>query len=515
MSGPLQDPVSPLTIDPVGASSMSLTITFDPKSPKPLQHQLCEAIRQLILSGRLLPGQRLPSTRELATSLSISRNTVIASYEQLKSEGYLQTVVGSGAFVGLQLPEALLQPEQAKELVNPATLMTPRQPLSDYGASLADTEPFAPPVPEAPINFRYARPAFDQVPLQQWNKLWARHCRLADADVLDYAPDSLGYPPLRTAIARYVARSRSVQCEADQVIIVNGSVQTANLIARILLERGDWAAVENPGFVDICRILQAQGAQVLPIPVDQAGLMVDHLFDHPIADRVKLLHVTPSHQSPLGVVLSLPRRLELLAWATETGAIILEEDFDSEYRYSGRPIPALQGLDRSGSVLYTKDFSESLFPALRLGYLVAPKPLVHVLSRAKWLADRHAPLLEQRVLTDFINQGYLERHIRRMRSLYHRRRQTLVQALTDTLGPSVTMLGDEAGTHLTVRFHSCLSDDDIIQRAAQVGIGLGSTGPYYIGDGHPGEFLLGYAALHESQIRQGINSLARILKSQP
>ena len=293
---------------------MNLTIALDPKNPKPLQHQLCEAIRQLILKGRLSPGQRLPSTRELAASLSISRNTVIASYEQLKSEGYLETVASSGAFVCLRLPEALLQPEHSQIMVNSATLATPCQPLSAYGASLMDTEPFAPPVPDAPINFRYARPAFDQTPLQQWKKLWARHCRFADAAVLDYAPDSLGYPPLRAAIADYLARSRSVQCEADQVIIVNGSVQTANLIARILLERGDWAAVD--------------------------------------------------------------------------------------------------------------------------------------------------------------------------------------------------------GAHLTVRFHSCLSDNAIIRQAAQVGVGLGSTSPYYVGGGHPGEFLLGYAALPENQIRQGINRLAKILKSQ-
>ena len=485
---------------------MNLVIAFDPQSPLSLQRQLCENLRRLILTGKLLPSQRLPSTRELATSLGISRNTAIESYEQLKSEGYLQTIAGSGTFVCQQLPDDLGQPLPATE--DSKTVERSTQPqLSIYGASLTDTEPFTSWLPESPINFCYGRPALDQVPLKQWSRLWSRYCRMANRAMLDYAPDSLGYQPLREAIAQYLARSRSVKCHADQVIIVNGSLQAVNLVARVLIERGDWIAIEEPGFIDIRRLFQAQGAQLLPISVDESGIVVEHLLK---ASKPVLLHVTPSHQSPRGVVLSLPRRLELLTWAAQTGATIIEEDFDSEYRYSGRPVPALQGLDRSNAVIYVKDFSEVLFPALRIGYLVVPPPLVHVLARANWLAARQAPLLEQHVLTDFINEGHLERHVRRMRSLYSQRRRTLVEALTHYLG-QIEIISNDAGMHLTVRFHTGLSDAEIIERAASLGFGLSSTRPYYLGGGTPGEFLLGYADLSEDKLVEGVERLAKVL----
>ena len=481
-----------------------LAIALDPQSSLSLQRQLCEKLRRLILTGQLLPGQRLPSTRELATSLGISRNTAIESYEQLKSEGYLQSISGSGTFVCQQLPE-LGQPLPVDES---ETVKRSTQPqLSAYGASLTDTEPFTSWLPESPINFCYGRPALDQVPLKQWSRLWSRHCRMANREMLDYAPDSLGYQPLREAIAQYLARSRSVKCLPDQVIIVNGSLQAVNLVTRVLVERGDWVAIEEPGFIDIRRILQAQGAQLLPVPVDESGIMVEQLLK--VSNPV-LLHVTPSHQSPRGVVLTLPRRLELLAWAAQTGATIVEEDFDSEYRYSGRPVPALQGLDRRDTVIYVKDFSEVLFPALRIGYLVVPQPLVHVLARANWLAARQAPLLEQHVLTDFINEGHLERHIRRMRSLYSQRRRTLVEALTHYLR-GLEIISNDAGMHLTVRFHTGLNDAEIIERAASLGVGLSSTRPYYLDGGTPGEFLLGYADLSEDKLLEGVERLAKVL----
>jgi len=489
---------------------MDLAITIDPESKLPLYRQLYEEVRRLVLTGRLLPGQRLPSTRRLARSLRLGRITVIESYEQLISEGYLQAKRGSGTFVSQQLPEDLLRPSSVQFALSADKGVLPFLQLSSYGASLTDSEPFEPPISASLISFRFGQPETEKLPLGQWRKLWSRHCRLGHHAVFNFTYDSLGYKPLREAIVRYVVRTRALQCEADQVIIVNGTLQAINLLTHILIERGDRVVIEEPSFLDVRRIFQSHGAQLLPIPVDESGIMVEKL-PACSSPKIKLVHTTPSHQFPTGAVLSLPRRLELLAWASASGVLIIEEDYDSDYRYAGRPIPALQGLDRSGSVIYIGNFSEALFPALPIGYMVVPIALVHVLSRAKWLADRQSPLLEQHVLTDFINEGHLERHIRCMRVLYEQRRQTLVHSLLQNLGEQVTILGDKAGIHLVVRLHSHLSDEEIINRAAQAGVGLCNTRPYYLTAAYPGEFLLGYAHLDEQKIAVGVRQLSEVL----
>lgn len=484
---------------------MDLAITLDSSAALPLHRQLYEELRQAILTGRLLPRQRIPSTRALARSLGISRSTVSLSYEQLLSEGYLQTTIGSGTFVCSQLPDDLLRSdsmESTHQTINP-----PIQ-LSTYGASLANAEPLVAAEPEPLISFRYGRPALDQFPIKLWRKLLSRHCRF-NINLLDYATDSLGHKPLREAIARYLCRSRAVQCAADQVIVVNGSQQALDLVTRLLIDPGDWVALEDPGYLGARHSFLTQGAKLWPVAVDESGLVVKDLATYPAA-KVKLVYVTPSHQFPTGAVLSLPRRLELLAWAQQTGALIIEDDYDSEYRYGDRPIPAMQGL-RQSDVIYIGTFSKVLFPSLRIGYLVVPQGLVPIFSRAKWLADRQSPLLEQHVLADFINEGHLERHIRRMRSLYDQRRRALVQALTLHLGEQVTILGENAGIHLMVRLHTQLSDEAVIDRAAQVGVGLVSAQPYYLEAKRTGEFVFGYAELNEQQIQEGIRRLAQAL----
>lgn len=481
---------------------MEFAIALDPKSDLPLHHQLYEAFRQLILSGQLLPKQRLPSTRALARSLAISRTTVTGCYEQLISEGYLQAVSGSGTFVCNQLPDDLLRVPIQQDL-------QPSQPschvrLSIYGATLTDDTPLDSPRLELPIEFRYGQPALDEFPLNQWRQLISRHCR-HDARMLDYA-NSLGYRPLREAIARYLVQSRAVQCSADQVLIVAGSQQALDLVTRVLIDRGDQIALEDPGYLGARHIFLAQGAKLNPLPIDSSGVVVETLWKR--SPEIKLVYVTPSHQFPTGAVLSLSRRLDLLAWAERAGALIVEDDYDSEYRYGGRPIPALQGLDYRGLVLYIGTFSKVLFPSLRIGYLVVPSKLIEVFARAKWLTDRQSPLLEQYVLTDFINEGYLERHIRRMRSLYNQRRQKLVQALIDHFGERVTILGENAGMHLMVRLSTPLSDEAVISRAAAMGVGLVSARRYYLENECSGEFILGYADLREPEIEVGVQRLA-------
>jgi GntR family transcriptional regulator/MocR family aminotransferase len=505
---------------------MDIAITLDQRSPAPLNRQLYEELRKAILFGRLKPGERVPSTRALAKSLGVSRTTVTQSYEQLLSEGYLRAATGSGTFVGCQLPDELLKTAPI-ETLRPAAQTrqagsTSSFKLSPYGESLTDTVPFEPPEPDMPIHFKSGRPALEEFPLQQWRRLMLRHCRTNDPSLLDYANGSQGHEPLREAIANYLRRARAVRCGADQVIVVNGSQQALDLIAKILIDRGDQVALENPGYLGARRAFLAQGARLLPAPVDESGIIVEKLPAKSPAksptksptksqDEVKLVYVTPSHQFPTGVTLTLPRRLDLLAWAEKNGAMIIEDDYDSEFRYGSRPIPALQGLSNSDSVIYVGTFSKVLFPALRVGYVVAPTPLARVFARAKWLADRQTPMLEQRALTDFINEGHLERHLRRMRTLYEKRRQALVRAIETHFADRVTILGENAGMHLMIKLRSRLSDEEVVERARGCGVGIVNARLYYLGGAGRGEFVFGYAALSERRIREGIRRLAGVL----
>jgi GntR family transcriptional regulator/MocR family aminotransferase len=305
-----------------------------------------------------------------------------------------------------------------------------------------------------------------------------------------------------------------VRCAADQVIIVNGSQQAIDLITKVLIDRGDPVAVENPGYLGARRAFLAQGAKIVPVPVDENGIMVERLESKPSRDAhaVKLIYVTPSHQFPTGGVLPLARRLELIRWAENSGAVIIEDDYDSEFRYDGRPIPALQGLAESGNVVYVGTFSKVLFPALRIGYIVVPDALARVFARARWIADRQTPTLEQLALTDFISEGHLERHLRRMRTLYDQRRQALVRALNHFFGGRIQILGENAGMHLMVRLRTDLSDEEVVRRAAAVGAGVVSARLYYLGDAPADEFVLGYAGLSERKIQEGVRRLGKALQ---
>ncbi len=487
---------------------MDIAVTLDSNSSIPLHQQLYEELRRAILSGRLLPQQRISSTRALAKSLSISRTTVTQSYEQLLSEGYIKTVIGSGTFVCPQLPDELLHsiPVEIKDQTT-----TSQVKLSHYGINLLDVGNLPKiPEPELTINFRYGRPAFDLFPIKLWRKLLSRYC-CSDLNWLDYSTDGLGYKPLRESITRYLSRFRAVNCKPEQVLITNGTQQALSLIMNLLINPGDVIALEDPGYLSARLIFQTQGAKLLPIAVDDSGLVVKELRRWTSAN-IRLIYVTPSHQFPTGATLSLPRRLELLAWAQQTQAMIIEDDYDSEYRYGDKPIPALQGLSCSDSVLYVGTFSKVLFPSLRIGYLILPESLVSVFARGKWLRDRHLPILEQQVLAEFIDEGYLERHIRKMREVYDRRRQVLVKALNDYFGAFVKILGEKAGIHLMVRFETHLTDEEIIARANEVGVAMMSAAPHYLKPFSTGEFIFGYGELEEQKLVEGVCRLVKIFK---
>jgi GntR family transcriptional regulator / MocR family aminotransferase len=486
---------------------MDLIVLLDKKINVPLHQQLYEELRQAILTSKLFPGEKLPSTRALAQTLGISRGTVKLSYEQLLNEGYLETAGGSGTFVCQQISDQSL-PVSPPQSSCSRTLMTTG--LSKYAQNFvlrsASTRQ-GQTLPKPEINFCYWQPAFSHFPLQIWRQLTTRHLQIPDR--LDYSSDLLGDKALRAAIARYLARSRAVRCDAEQVMIVSGTQQALDLIARLFIDPGDQVAMEEPGYLSARRVFQSQGAEILPIAVDASGLIVEQLQS--TSTLIKLVYTTPSHQFPTGAILSLPRRLELLAWAQQRGGVIIEDDYDSEYRYGEKPIPAMQGLDQNHSVIYIGTFSKVLFPALRVGYLVVPPELVKIFAQAKQLIDRHSPLLQQCALADFINEGHLERHLRRMRTLYNRRRQALVKSLELRLGKSVTILGDAAGIHLTVQLQTDLSDEEIIFRAAQVGVGLTNAAAFYLGSSSGGQFVMGYANLEEEKIDQGVCKLAEVL----
>jgi len=485
---------------------MELALHLDKKAKQPLHQQLYRELRHSILNGRLSAGQRIPSTRMLSKSLGVSRATVTLTYEQLISEGYLQTAPGSRTSVSTQLPDELLQAPSVASARRTAE-SAPRFELSAYGEALFNFErqEHEPPLL---FNFRYCRPAVDQFPVDEWRRLLQRHCQPGRPELLDYANDGKGYPPLREAIARYLGRARAVNCTPDRILIVNGSQQALQLAAQILVNRGDKVVLEDPGYLGARQAFVTQGARLNGVAVDENGMRTDRLP----AETAKLVYVTPSHQFPTGAVLSLPRRLELLAWAERSGALVIEDDYDSEFRYDVRPIPCLQGLAQHENVLYVGTFSKMLFPSLRIGYIVAPSTLIDVLERAKWLMDRHSPSLEQRAVADFINEGHLERHLRRMRALYNRRRQKLVNALRTHFGDRVTIVGENSGMHLMIRLRGPRKAEDVVQRAAEYGVGLLRAGMYYLRRPPDDEFVLGYAALSERKIQEGVRRLAKALE---
>jgi GntR family transcriptional regulator/MocR family aminotransferase len=480
-----------------------------------LYQQVYQALREAILTGHLAAGVRLPSTRVLARELGVSRNTVLLAYNQLLAEGYVVGQVGSGTYVAATLPDTSLATVATVTTTRPAREVTPPR-LSRYGQRVRADSPLPPPgalTPHAAVryDFRYGLPEVADFPHEIWRRLLVRCTRGVSPGALHYGPPA-GYPPLREAIAAYLQRARAVVCDPEQVVVVNGSQQALDLAARVLLDPGDSVVIEEPHYQGARQVFLAAGARLVTAPVDAEGLDVHTL--PPEAATARLAYVTPSHQFPTGAIMSLSRRLALLQWAETTGAYILEDDYDSEYRYAGRPVEAVQGLDRSGRVIYVGTFSKVLFPALRLGYLVLPPPLVQPFTAVKWLTDRHTSTFEQEVLHDFICEGHFERHLRRGRTRNAARRAALLAALQTHLGARVEVTGANAGMHLVVWLRDVAPErlHTVIDHAAQAGVGLYSVTPYYLTPPRRAGLLLGYAALNADDIDRGIQRLASILQ---
>jgi len=488
---------------------MDLILHLEEGTGAPLHRQVYAGIRRAILEGRIAPGQRVPSSRALAERLGISRATVSLAYEQLASEGYLEALQGSGTCVGRQLPDDLLRPT-GERAATPKRIASGPARLSPGGTALLRMDFPRLAVEELPYDFRHGRPALDAFPFDIWNRLLARHGRVGSRAMRDYERDPRGHASLRAAIVDHLRQARAVQCGADQVIITGGAQQALDLCTRVLAAPGETAALEDPGYPGASAAFLAHGLRLRPLPATREGISFEPLRK---GRGVRLVYVTPSHQYPTGSVMSLPKRLELLELSRKGGWRILEDDYDSEFRYAGRPLPSLQGLDAHGGVLYVGTFSKSMFPALRVGYLVAPPDLVEVLARARWAADRQTPSLEQYALDDFIREGHLERHVRRMRVLYGHRREALLDALRMQLGDRMSLAGESAGLHMLVQLDSGMTDDELIRRASARGVGLEDIRGCRVRSQGSGEFLLRFGCLEESRIREGVARLAQAMKT--
>lgn len=478
-------------------------IVLDRSSSVPLHRQLYEAIREAVLQGSLKKGIRLPSTRYLATELRISRNTVVIAFEQLLAEGYLQSRTGAGTFVTQTLPEDVLQVAQRP--------VAGRRAISTRGSEIRKLAQFTPAPPPALryAPFRFGLPALDHLPLELWGRLLTRHCRRASPEVGTHG-DPAGYPRLRQAIASYVGVARAVRCTADQVIIVNGSQQAIDLAARVLADPGDHAVIEDPCYPGARFAIEAAGLKLMPIAVEDDGLCVRQLSK--IRRTIKLMYVTPSHQFPLGVVLSLSKRLHLLDWVRRTDTWVLEDDFDSEYRYESRPIPALQGLDQNGRVIYIGTFSKVLFPSLRIGYVIVPPDLVDAFVAARWLSDRSSPHIEQAALADFIEEGHLASHIRRMRTLYMERRSALMATIRREFGDVLECRDADAGMHTVAWLPRGVLDTTIADEAASAGINTLPVTKFAVRSLERGGLLLGYAGFSRRVISRSARELGAIVR---
>ena len=481
---------------------------FHPDSNLPLYQALYAHMRVAILSGELQGGMKLPSTRALAEELNISRNTVLNTYRQLLAEGYLESREGSGTFVAHVLPELLLtapypDPFQTIQPSRPES----RQPLFSERARAQITAYQPPSADKLPRPFLAEAPALDAFPYQLWSRLVVRQARRMPIPTFMYQ-DSAGYRPLREAIAAHVAVSRQVHCTPEQILIVPGSQGALDLTARMLINPGDPAWIEDPGYSGARGAFLGAGARVIPVPVDQEGLIVQVGIER--APEARLVYLTPSHQFPLGVTMSLARRLELLDWAKHANAYIIEDDYDSEFRFAERPLAALQGLDEADRVIYVGTFSKVLFPSMRIGYMILPPPLVDSFLKVRRLVDIHSPIFEQAVLAAFMTEGHFTRHLRRMRSLYAERRRALLEA---TSALPLKIDSQEAGIHCVGWLPDGLGDLELASRAGDYDLNLTPISSFCIEPlSHKG-FLLGYAGFSEQEIQRGAKRLGDLLHS--
>ncbi|MGQ0640206.1 MAG: MocR-like pyridoxine biosynthesis transcription factor PdxR [Gemmatimonadaceae bacterium] len=486
----------------VPASPIWLEIDRD--STKPLTRQIADGVRSAILRGRLLPGVQIAGARELAETLGVSRMTVDTAIAQLRAEGYVFGRQRSGTYVVRGLPDRLLSVGSAPTApVAPGLVRPPR--LSERGVRMASPT-HERRVRAHAIPFALGVPALDAFPWKVWAQLTSRVWRRPPVETLLYG-DAGGYAPLRAAVSAHVRQARGIECSAEQVFIVEGSQQGLDLATRLVVDPGDEVWVEDPGYTGARAAIESAGAQLVPVSVDDEGL--DVTMGRQRAPTARAAYVTPSHQYPLGVTLTAARRLALLEWAREADAWIIEDDYDSEYRYSSAPLPSLRTLDVDGRVVYVGTFSKTLFPALRMGYVIVPPHLVDAFRAARGVSGRHAPGVQQAVLAAFLEGGHYERHLRRMRTLYQERRGALLDYGRARIG-HLDFRPHDGGMHVVARLTLPVADQTIVAEAQRAGIELTAVSAYSVKHRQEG-LLLGFAGYPSDRIAVACDQLARVM----
>ncbi|HEY4354466.1 MAG TPA: PLP-dependent aminotransferase family protein [Acidobacteriaceae bacterium] len=492
---------------------MPKTETFQDLSLNPLSRRqdlwrwLYTELRAAILDGRLKPGARMPSTRNLGKQYSLSRGTVVVAFDQLQAEGYTRTEPGSGTYVASGIPDGFLsaarKPAPLAPTVSKATLSTKAQEILKG----VDVLPVSRSIGKA---FRSWEPAIDLFPTELWARVASRVLRRAPRSLYGHG-NAAGYQPLRRAIAEYVGASRGVRCSPEQIIITSGAQQALDLIGRFLLAPGDRVWMEDPGYSRASQTLHAAGARIVPVPVDDDGLIVKAA--RRLAPKAKLAYVTPANQFPMGVTMSADRRLELLRWAADANAWILEDEYDAEYRYFGRPIAALQTLDTAGCVIYVGTFTKTLFNALRLGFMVLPERLVEAFAIARSLVDLHPPTLDQAILAEFISEGHFGHHLRRMRQTYAERIGVLKAAADKHLEGVLHVVHAGAGMRTLGWLKTWKSDQDAAQRAHTLGLEVNALSMFTTKYKQPPALMLGFAGSNPAELRRGVSVLATALRT--
>ena len=480
-------------------------IQIDRDDTQPLHQQLYSGIRQAILRQQYEPGIRLPSTRVMAATLGVSRNTVLNAIEQLYAEGYLESRVGAGTFVTTNLPEELLfaesAPQPLTEPSSPRTLSRRGQLLNQArGKSVLQQQ--RPPE----VIFEPGVSALDAFPFDIWTRLHRRFCRQAAADRSVQMMNPAGHLPLRQNIASFLKATRAIECAADQIIITSGSQEALYLAAQVLLDRGNKAFVEQPGYMGTFMAVTSSGGKVVPIHIDDEGLDIEYAQQH--HPEARAAFITPSHQFPLGVTMSLKRRLEMLTWADKNDGWIVEDDYDSIYRYEGQPLAALQGLDAHNRVLYVGTFSKVLFSGLRLGYVVVPEDVVDAFIAMRSCIDLAPPVTTQIVLNQFIEEGHFSRHLRRMLNVYMERRDAFINAVKTHLDGAMILGPCDSGMHATGYFQADVDDIAVAQAALDRGVRVTSLSRLFWGKAFLSGITFGFVNLTPAQIDHGMHALA-------
>lgn len=481
---------------------LELAITLPPRGSGAVMRVLHRELRGAIIDGRLKPGLRLPSTRILADSWGVSRNTVMGAYDLLLSEGYLFARHGAGTYVAETLPHRAERPAPVEDVnsdPDPRLSAFWRAPPTYLGRSWVSSD-----VPSQAL-FRLGVPDTASFPFHIWRRLLARALRALAKLPAAYIP-AHGRPMLREAIANHVSFARAVACRPDDVVVTAGTQQAFDLLARILVTAGrSTVALEDPGYPPLRAAFASAGAKLAPVPVDSEGLVVER-----IPPDARVICVTPSHQFPLGVAMSMRRRTELLEFARLNGAVIIEDDYDGEFRFGATPRDAMQTLDRSGSVFYVGTFSKSLFPGIRLGFVVAPSWARRALTHAKQACDWHSPLLEQDALAAFIGEGHMARHVRKMRKLYSERRELVMTTLQTHFAPWLDPIPSSGGMHLTALSRESIDIDAIVRNARQKGMDLRSLRGYSANGTGPTGLVVGYGASSPEALSEGLIQLRRL-----